>query len=450
MTKDLIYTSFEACAREHPSVIAVEEEVGSVSYGSLNGQANGLAHLLLELGLEPGQVVGVALPAGIRQVRSLLAVFKSGGVYLPLDLSVAPARWRQMLEETHPQVVVVGSEEREPAAALLAESGIAVPWLVVLPEWAGSVLEGLALPESSLIGWTEAPPELLARDEQGHYSRVETEWGRYSQQDPEVAMQGTDDNYIFYTSGSTGRGKGIVGSHKSLSHYIHWHIGYWSIGRGVRISQLAPVTFDASLKDILSAVCSGGTLCVPAPATRCNMGLLSRWLREREVTMLQTVPSVFRLLTGALKGGGGLPSLRQVLLSGEKLYGRDVLNWREVNGEGAVLHNLYGLTETTILKSCYRIQEWDWEPGALLPVGEGISNTLLAVVNGDHICEVGELGDIYIKSPYMSNGYLDRSLNGELFVQNPLSPETDIVCRTGDLGRYRPDGNVEVVGRRDE
>ncbi|ASZ13281.1 non-ribosomal peptide synthetase [Chitinophaga sp. MD30] len=257
---------------------------------------------------------------------------------------------------------------------------------------------------------------------------------------------------FFYTSGSTGHPKGIRGRLDSLSHYIGWHTGCFGMNRESRISQLAPVTFDASLKDILSALYSGGTLCVPSAGTRQQIPQLLTWLSARKVTVLQTVPTLFRLLTRSLKDSGErLSSLRHIVLAGERLYGRDVENWQSHQGRGAMLSNLYGLTETTILKSCYHITETVWGAGDAIPVGFAMKDAVFGVLDGDELCGIGEIGEVYIRSPYMSGGYLDESLNGSLFVQNPLlSDRIDMVCRTGDIGRYRVDGSLELLGRRDD
>ena len=188
--------------------------------------------------------------------------------------------------------------------------------------------------------------------------------------------------------------------------------------------------------------CSGGAVCVSfRPKRGPILELLARWLRSSSVTHLQTVPSIFRLLSASLKlEGNRLPDLKQVVLAGEPLYGQDVLNWQAVQGRETGLANMYGLTETTILKSYYRISRADWTAGEMIPVGKAISHTRIAVINEGGMCLNGEIGEVYIKSPFVSLGYLDDQLNEGLFVQNPLSEASDIICRTGDIGRINEGG----------
>ncbi|QHS63363.1 non-ribosomal peptide synthetase [Chitinophaga agri] len=441
----LMHRVFEQRVEEFPSAVAVSDNGITISYQALNSRSNYLARLLQDEGVSIGDSVGIFLPAGIRQVTGLLAVFKAGGVYVPMDISFAHSRLRQMLEETRPAVIITSEEYRESLAELFSAHQIKVDCLVTLPLSGTSLLQDIGLSGVEMIAVGDTAPEV-------YRNGVRMSAKEYSTDNLENEPAAEGDSYIYYTSGSTGKGKGIVGAHNSLSHYIHWHMREWNIGNGDRISQLAPVTFDASLKDILSSLGSGATLCVPSSEVRNNMPLLAEWLRTEEVSILQTVPSLFRLLTGAMKQQNrGIGSLRHVVLAGEKLYGKDVTNWYAANGNGASLSALYGLTETTILKSCYHIEEKDWEPGEVIPAGRAISGAHIAVINESGMCSSGELGDVYIRSPYLSKGYLDKSLTALSLVQNPLLREAeDLVWLTGDLGRYRKDGNLEILGRRDD
>ena len=451
MNKSLIHTVIEQQCVLAPQAIALEQEGERLSYGQLNAASNQLAHLLLGLGIQPQQAVAVALPAGIQAVRSLLACLKAGALYLPLELGFAAQRLRQMLTDLQPSVLLVGAEQQAIAEALLAELACPVAYLLVLPSPQLDWLGDLSLSDRQLIDLSDQV-RVLAYGPQGYQLSPQSTLSE-PQHNPDLDLDPQGHNYVFYTSGSTGQGKAIVGTHRSLSHYIHWHMAQWGIDAQFRISQLAPLTFDASLKDILVALAAGATLCIPQVSTRQNMEQLANWLVSSRVTLLACVPSVFRLLQTALVGRAvpALPQLRYVLLSGERLYGRDVLNWQAVNGQHSELTNLYGLTETTILKTYYRLPHWDWQPGEVVPVGKPISNTSLAVVNGNHLSGREIVGEIYIKSPFLSAGYLDASLNAGMFIQNPLvSDRVDLVCRTGDMGRYRSDGNLEVLGRQDE
>jgi amino acid adenylation domain-containing protein len=434
MSRKFIHKVIEDRVLEFPKLIAAEGYGLSLTYSRLNTAANQLAHLLVRETPGPQAAVGVYAAGGPLQVVHMLAAFKSASVYVPMSPDQAVNRLYQMITENDIQLVVTTTEHYLSLSHLLQKQATSVKKVII----ADITGDALVL---RISGTDDSAPETIALQDMPDTSN------------PDVSEDPTAAAYVFYTSGSTGTSKGIVGSHQALSHYIHWHMKEWSVDSSFRISQLAPMTFDASLKDILTALASGAKVCMPDAVIKNNSSLLVEWLRNEHVTMLQTVPSLFRLITDALEESGkGLPELHYVVLAGERLYGRDVTRWKAVNGTAARLSNLYGLTETTILKTCYHITTWDWPAGEVMPVGFPISQTLVAVINSsNNICEDGEIGEIYIKSPYISKGYLNTALNAQYLVQNPLVKDSkDLVWKTGDLGRYRPDNSLEVLGRNDE
>jgi len=146
-----------------------------------------------------------------------------------------------------------------------------------------------------------------------------------------------------------------------------------------------------------------------------------------------------------------LPNLEYVLIAGEILYGNDVINWRQAAGNRVELVNVYGPSETTLAKFFYRIKDENFEPSEIVPIGNPIPNTEALIISNHKLCSIGETGEIYIKTPFMSKGYYnDPKLTEASFLQNPLVKDhEDIVYRTGDQGKYRPDGAVQFVGRID-
>jgi acyl carrier protein len=150
-------------------------------------------------------------------------------------------------------------------------------------------------------------------------------------------------------------------------------------------------------------------------------------------------------------GDGALPDLEYALIAGEPLYGNDVINWWRAAGNQVELVNLYGPSETTLAKLFYRIKDKKLAPSEIVPLGKPIPDTEVLIVKNDRLCSVGETGEIYIKTPFMSNGYYnDPRLNEISFVQNPLiRGRKDIVYKTGDQGKFTPDGNVRFEGRLD-
>lgn len=443
--KRLVHTVIERQAGQCPRAVAIEEAERSVTYGRLETDANRLAHGLWNAGVRCGDVVGVALDPGICHVTSLLAVLKAGAVYLPLDLGFPAPRLRRMLEVGSPRALITDPPGQARLTDLWASQVAPYPNVLV---WnaAGD------LPEASGPAPT-TPPDLCL--------------------DPDAGC------YLFFTSGSTGEPKAILGRHKSLGHFVHWQAGELGLDRSTRVSQLVPLTFDASLRDLLTPLSVGGTVCVPARDDRAHMGRLKTWLVDQKISLVHTVPSVFRRLTATLldaaqdatvqHGPDLLPHLRHVLLAGEALYRRDVAAWRRALGPSAAeVINLYGATENTLIKMFHRVPtEIDHQvpepagPDQVIPIGRAISNTVAFICVDGRLARAGEVGEIYIKTPFLSHGYYgDEQATARIFVPNPLADagaqaDDDRVHRTGDLGRYLPaDGDsrplIEWVGRADD
>jgi amino acid adenylation domain-containing protein/non-ribosomal peptide synthase protein (TIGR01720 family) len=267
---------------------------------------------------------------------------------------------------------------------------------------------------------------------------------------------GPDDGlYVMHTSGSTGVPKAILGCHKGLSHFIHWEIREFGIDPDVRVSLLAPPTFDVSLRDIFVPLLAGGTVCIPDLETRNHTSRLVEWLDQAKINLMHCTPSVFRLIMGELdmrQSPTALPALKRVLLAGEPLYGEDVNRWQAIMGNRVALVNLYGPTETTLAKLFHRIVFQPYDREQIIPLGHPISNTAVLILKDNRLCAIGEKGDIFIKTPFRTKGYFrDPERTAERFIQNPLNPGVDdIIYRTGDQGRYRPDRSVEFLGREDD
>ncbi|MBC8757077.1 amino acid adenylation domain-containing protein [Kordia sp. YSTF-M3] len=447
---EYIHKSFEKIAALYPEKTALVEASGSTSYKALNSFSNQLIGLLVDLGLSAENAVGVLVPSGKELVGSLLACLKTGITYVPLSNSFSLARMQQAVSETLMQVLITDDESWTEFQSKNIEHKFS--HVFVFKASGSSLLGDLGLGNSDLISLEETSLEVYTVNGSGNYELSNHNIESYSKENLSVEYPKDNSSYVFYSSGTTGKSKAIVGNQESISHYINWHKNTFEFNTETRISQIASVTFDASLKDILTSLISGSCLCIPNAKTKENMLLLGTWLSEEKVTILQTVPSLFRLLTNNLQEQNlSLTALKEVVLAGEKLYGRDVELWRSISGHTARMSNLYGLTESTVLKSCYHIPNEELEAGTVLSVGKAIDNSMIAVINDSGLSMWGEIGEVYIKSPYVTKGYLDKELTANLFVQNPLvGNREDLVCKTGDIGRYDSEGNLEILGRIDD
>jgi amino acid adenylation domain-containing protein len=422
MDKRIIHSVFEAKAQLFPERIAVEDQERKVSYRELNQLANDLATTLRLQGIGRDRIAMTLMGADARLIAAVLAIFKAGGIYLPADFTFPANLMQQVLEEGKPDIVITSAEMQEEAKVLLSKNNATLPVMIVMDK-AGTF---------SVTGQRDTLPVPTATE-----------------------ISPEDGCYIFYTSGSTGKAKAILGNHKGLSHFIHWEMNEFGVDENYRISQLSQFTFDASLRDIFLPLATGACLCMPPAGIKSNIPLLIEWLEEKKINLVHCVPSIFRLITRCLDNTAGkqlLPDLKQILMAGEPLYSKDITQWRKIAGEHVELVNLYGTSETTMAKTFHRIKEVPQDPSAVIHVGWPLNNTMVAVLNGSRLCSPGEIGAIYIKTPFMTNGYFkNEALTKSVFVQNPLvTDRVDIMHKTGDMGRFFEDGHIEVHGRLDD
>ncbi|MEU2874987.1 non-ribosomal peptide synthetase [Streptomyces sp. NPDC007070] len=401
-------------AQRFPERIAVECPHGTLTYAELQARADELAVALRASGAGVGCVVPVFTEDRRELAVAILAVLQAGGVFVPLDLSAPRLRLRAMLTVTAPEWVVVGSSGEKVSAELLDET---LPTARRIP-----------------LDLTAEPTGRTLEREHVH--------------DPEDAA------YIFFTSGSTGQPKAIVGRMRGIDHYIRWETELLGVEPGWRVSQLASPAFDAVLRDLFVPLVTGGTVCVPPAGLTLDGPALARWLDSERIDLVHCVPTVFRALlpTVTAPDGPALSSLRCFALAGEALAPADVAQWFERHGERVKLLNLYGPSETTMTKTYHFVTPTDAER-ASVPIGKPMPGARVALLDGrGRPCEPGTIGEIHIRTPFMSLGYFHQpEATRAAFIPNPLGDDPeDFVYRTGDFARQLPDGNLEYVGRRDQ
>ena len=427
-----VWHRFVAATTAAPTAPALTYNGQETTYATLHTQATALADLLATLGLTDDGVAAVACAGTPAQIVALLAVFRARGIYLPLNLAYPAALLGQQLSQAAPRLLLCTAALEPAARALLQPLPGRPAYMIVLDEQVAA----------ACFAWSEEALDYMASEPLPAA--------------PEAASQPLPAPaaacYLFSTSGSTGQPKLILGSHRSLDQFVQWELAEFGLDSTVRVSQLAAPTFDASLRDVFVALSAGGTLVLPGQAERDDMVALAHWLVRERVSLVHTVPSLLRALLENDAVAAGFPALRQLILSGEPLAGRDVDRWRERYGLGCELVNFYGATETTLIRTFYRVPATTTGTmPSYLPAGQPIAGTRVVVVQGGQACGVGEAGEIYIKSPYFTLGYYrQENLTRQVFLQNPLNDAApDLVYRTGDRGRLLPDGSLEVLGRLD-
>jgi amino acid adenylation domain-containing protein len=258
-----------------------------------------------------------------------------------------------------------------------------------------------------------------------------------------------DAAYVFFTSGTTGKPKGVLGIHQGLAHFLHWQRERFSVGVEDRAAQLTGLSFDVVMRDIFTVLGAGGTLCFPpaSPDTMAGTELLG-WLRNARITMMHSVPSLVEAQLATAEHAPPVETLRLLFLAGEPLTDATVRRCRAAFPNARIV-NLYGPTETTLAKCFYEVPA---TPRAgVQPVGEPIPDTqALIVTPGGVLCGVDEAGEIWIRTPFRTAGYL-RDVGASRFRASPFRADAaDVVYATGDRGRYLPDGRIEIRGRLDD
>lgn len=406
-----VHELFEERAANVPERVAIEDGARTLTYDQVNRRANQLANFLVSEGVRPDQVVGLFLRRGCEMVIGLLAILKAGGAYLPLDPDYPEDRLRHMVEDSAPQIVLTSKEL----------SGSFPPGTKMIP------LDGEM---TDLAGFIDANL-------------------------PAARLGVTSANlaYVIYTSGSTGRPKGTAMRHRSLVNLIEWHRRIFGAAGVCRVLQYAALSFDVAFQEIFSTLCAGGTLVMLDEWTRKDVKALAEFLVDHLIQRL-FVPPV--MLQGLAEFHMHRPleplCLRDVITAGEQLKISPEIREFFRRLEGCRLHNHYGPTETHVVTSV----TLEGNPGnwADLPsIGRPIDNTRIYVLDGHmRAVPIGVAGEIYIGGANVARGYLNRpTLTAQRFVVDPYSTDSHArLYKTGDLGRWTPDGMLEYLGRNDD
>ncbi len=424
---------------QFPTRLALDAGTGQISYGELDERVNRLAAVLMARGLAPGDHVLIAGQRSVGLIVAMLAVWRSSGVIVPLDTMMAPSRQRAIVEQVRPAAIVRLSEASHQDADALFES--ATDTIIDLASDTGLVAASHGTPAQGTPAHGVAISAVTTDercDRQYRHTPGQLDW-------PSPGPR--DAAYIFFTSGTTGTPKGIIGCHGGLAHFITWQRDEFAIAETDRVSHLTAISFDVVLREILLPLASGATLCLPPPERDIRSSDIVDWLADARITIIHTVPTLARTWLQGRRRAADVSSLRWVFFAGEPLSDALVTGWRQFAPGGAVV-NLYGPTETTLAKTFDRVPETPI-PGTQL-IGRALPETQILILNrAGRICGTSEAGEICIRTPFRSLGYLHDDDDGR-FLQNPFRRDPDdVVYRTGDLGYWAPDGRLAIAGRID-
>jgi amino acid adenylation domain-containing protein len=402
---------FEGQVRRSPGAVAVGCEGERLTYAELNGRANRLAARLRRLGVGPEERVGMYFERSLELVVAIVGILKAGGAYVPFDPVYPAERIAFMVADAQPRVLLTQAGHEAFCRGLLAGSP-------------GTVLQ--TVEDATLAG--ESP------------------------EDPAAGVQPDHAAYIIYTSGSTGQPKGCIVPHHQVVRLFTATQAWYRFGSSEVWTLFHSYAFDFSVWELWGALLYGGRLVVVPQATSRSPEAFLELLETERVTVLNQTPSAFRQLMAADETRSGALALRYVIFGGEALDLASLAPWWERHGDvQPQLVNMYGITETTVHVTYRPLSRADLTAGASL-IGRPIPDLRLYVLDGAlQPVPIGVVGEIHVGGAGVARGYLNRpELTAQRFVPDRFSGEPGaLLYRSGDLARWRANGELEYLGRAD-
>ncbi len=405
----LVQELFEAQVAATPTAVAVVFEDEQLSYAELNARANQLAHYLIGRGVRVEDRVAICVERSVEMLVGMLGVLKSGAGYVPLDPSYPAQRLSYMVQDSAPVMLLTQSGLRE--------------------RWAAEQLPMLLLDDAAdrqrLAQQSTANPQSRALGLQPHHLA-----------------------YVIYTSGSTGTPKGVMVEHRNLRDQLQALNGYYRLASHERVLQFASIAFDVSIEEIFGTLTAGATLILRSAAW-ITMDEFIAACETRHISVLNLPTSFWEELIR--DESRSIPrSVTRITIGSEPVSEAALHAWFERGGHRPALFNAFGMTETTINST---IQALSTAARSWRSIGGPLANTRVYVLDGQRRpVPVGVMGEIYVGGGCVGRGYVGREdLTATRFVSDPFEPSGQgRMYRSGDLGRWLPEGTIEYLGRSDQ
>ena len=404
----LIHQAIEATADRTPKAVAVRHEGEELTYSELNRRANQLARRLRCSGIGPEERVVIFMERSPEMLIALLGVLKAGGAYVPLDINLPSERLAFILNDVS-------------AKALLTQE---------------TFKANLPRQEAEVI-------------------RLDAEWETIALEDgANLPCEVSAENlaYIIYTSGSTGTPKGVMVQHGSIKNYVETAIAEFGLEASDRVLQFASLSFDTSAEEIYPTLSAGATLLLRNDEMLASASTFLETCRDWGVTVLDLPTAYWHELALNMSAEHRelLGQLRLVIVGGERALSQRLENWQRY-ASGLRLLNGYGPTETTVVVTFTEVTERP-HSAQEIPIGRPIQNVQLYVLDRQmQLVPTGVPGELYVGGAALSRGYFEQpSLTAQAFIPHPFSKiGSERLYRTGDVVKYRADGELEYVGRAD-
>jgi amino acid adenylation domain-containing protein len=403
---------FERQVKKRPDQIAVIFKDEKLTYHQLNEKANQLAHHLRQKGVKEEALIPICIERSVEMIVAILAIWKAGGAYVPIDPELPESRIKYFLDDTKAELVIGNIESKEKLLSASAKIDI------ISANGDSEIIE--QFPATNLTS-RPAPQDLA---------------------------------YVIYTSGSTGKPKGVMVEHKSIFNYILTSKEKFinenedTSGTFVHLSY----TFDASLKSLFTPLVSG-KLIVISSAPLAYVFEDDNLHKYAPYDFIQLTPSHLDFFYLVYKDDDGNAITGKISIGGEALYLSHFDSLIE-EGESLEVVNEYGPTEATVACSSYSFNILENKKSQHgLPIGKPINNVQMYILNEyDQPVPVGILGEVYVGGVQVARGYLNSpDLTKKKFIVNPFNNTSgNTIYKTGDMGRWLPDGNIEYLGRKDD
>jgi len=403
-----LHELFEANEKDRPNAVAVIFKEEQVTYAQLNRRANQLAHHLRSLGVGPEVRVGICVERSVEMVVAILGTLKAGGAYVPLDPTYPRERVAFMLEDS--KVSVLLAQQRLVAG---------------LPEHRATVA-------SLDTGW-----DAISRERQ---------------HSPKSGVSAENLAYVIYTSGSTGRPKGITLRHSGVVNNLVDLNRSFEIGSEDRILAISSPSFDMCVYEVLGTLAAGAAIVMPEASVAKDPSHWAKLIVEHRVTVWNSAPPLLDMLVSYLEDRPALrPRFLRVAILGGDWVPVTLPDRLKALAKDVRVIVLGGATEASIHSIVYPVEKTDptWRS---IPYGRPMANQRAHILD-PYLQPVpkGVPGELHLGGVGLARGYFDRpELTAEKFIPNPFGQQPgDRLYKTGDLARYMPDGNIELIGRMD-
>ncbi|MEW6642394.1 MAG: amino acid adenylation domain-containing protein [Pseudomonadota bacterium] len=400
----LIHQAIEEQVERTPDAPAVLFEGSHLTYRELNRRANRLARHLIALGCKPERIVGLMVEQSLDMIVGILAILKAGGTYLAIDPKIPEERLSYIVRDADPLVVLTH--------------------------------------EASVDALTRASATPLVIDTAAGLDTPADE------SNPGVTLGSRSLAYVLYTSGSTGRPKGVMIEHRSVIHHLWGMNLQYEFGPADCFFQSHAYTFDVSVWEFFMPLVSGGRVAMIKPDSHSDAAYLIDTMVKAGVTYVCLLPPMLQLVLDEPNATDLNKSVRWVICGGEPLSAELVTRFFETMD--ARLDNAYGPTEATIHNTYYHCQRGPQPP--VIPIGRAMPGAKVYILDANlNPMPIGAPGEICIGGDAVGRGYLKApELTAEKFITDPFSDDIGArLYKTGDIGRFLPDGNIEFQGRRD-